>query len=260
MQRVDSLLLDERMEGDYRVQRYRVEQSDEADYTVRYRINLSKLNQKLGDNAAQLQELEHFFSTLTGDTLRKVQLISITGYASPDGPQAFNDRLARARTTDFTRYGDQKYHFSDRYRLETRSVAEDWEGLRHSVQHSSMPNREAVLKILDGTASHEEKERQLKEMPAAWEYLKTDILPELRRVEVVINYAQGAIVTHRTLAVSPRPAPRELSRVDPCDPCACDLVDEEITGIIIAYPEELQHPERQARHEGRRKEGSRRRR
>lgn len=239
-QHPDSLLLDERQVGDYRVRRYRVEHPDEADYTLRYRINLTTLNPRLGDNAAELQAMESFFRSLTGDTLRSVKLVSITGYASPDGPQPLNERLSKGRTADFKAYGDKHYHFSTHYSLENHSVAEDWEGLRRAVMQSPVPDREAVLKILDGPLSHHEKELQLKALPAAWEYLKEQLLPPLRRVEVVVNYARSSIVEHRTLVQKPRPAPREIAKADPCDPCACPVVDEEITGIIIEYPEELQ--------------------
>lgn len=255
--KADSMLLSEQTEGDYRVRRYRVEQPAEADYTLHYRINLAMLDPKLGENPAELQQMEHFFTTLKSDTLHTVKLISITGYASPDGPEALNERLSKARTTHFQSYGDKHYHLTDHYPLTTSSVAEDWSAVRSAVAQSSMPDRERVLQILDSSASHTQKEAELKALPAAWDYLKSTILPPLRRVEVVVNYARGSIVEQRTLIAAPLPAPREVaeakpapkSAADPCDPCACPMVDEEITGLIVAYPEHLQHPDRHADHE-----------
>ncbi len=246
--KADSLLLTERNEGDYRVRCYRVEQPAEADYTLLYRINLASLDAKLGENPAELRQMEQFFSTLVGDSLRTVKLISITGYASPDGPDALNERLSKARTDNFTTYGNDHYHLTKHYHLEQSSVAEDWSAVRSAVAQSSMPDRERVLQILDSPASHAQKESELKALPEAWDYLKTKLLPPLRRVEVKVNYSRGSIVEQRTLVAPPVPAPREVAHTapakpaDPCDPCACPLVDEEITGIIVAYPEELQHP------------------
>ena len=43
------------------------------------------------------------------------------------------------------------------------------------------------------------KQQQLKKMTDTWNFMRTDILPRLRRVDIVINYARGTIVEERTL-------------------------------------------------------------
>lgn len=240
-QKIDSVFLSERMEGDTRIRTYRVEEVGDADYTVLYRINLSKLSSELGQNSRELQDLKQFMQSLSGDSTRRAQEIRITGYASPDGPQAFNERLAKARLNDFVSYGEKHYRLSDRFRLKNSSVAEDWESCRHMVAQSTMPDRDKVLAILDdGALSHNEKEARLKQMPAAWDYLKRNILPHLRRVEVEVKYAQGRTVEVRTRIPRPTPQPQPVVAQNRCnDPCGeCLVVDEAITGFIVEYPEE----------------------
>lgn len=224
----DSVLLSETTEGDYIVRRYLVRSSGDADFTMHYRISLATLDTSLGGNPKQLGDLNAFLSGLVGDTLRKVQSVTITGYSSPDGPVQLNEKLAAQRAQDFKAYADSKYGLSKRYTVRVNSVAEDWKMCRTLVAQSQIPDRTAVLQIIDGTQTPEQKELALEKLPAAWNYMKANILPPLRRVEVMIAYADGNIVEQRTLKPKPAPAPA---------PETYEVVDETITGVIVEMPE-----------------------
>lgn len=224
----DSVLLSETTEGDYIVRRYLVRSSGDADFTMHYRISLATLDTSLGGNPKQLGDLNAFLSGLVGDTLRKVQSVAITGYSSPDGPVQLNEKLAAQRAQDFKAYADSKYGLSKRYTVRVNSVAEDWKMCRTLVAQSQIPDRTAVLQIIDGAHTPEQKELALEKLPAAWNYMKANILPPLRRVEVMIAYADGNIVEQRTLKPKPAPAPA---------PETYEVVDETITGVIVEMPE-----------------------
>jgi len=224
----DSVLLSETTDGDYIVRRYLVRSSGDADFTMHYRISLATLDTSLGGNPKQLGDLNAFLSGLVGDTLRKVQSVAITGYSSPDGPVQLNEKLAAQRAQDFKAYADSKYGLSKRYTVRVNSVAEDWKMCRTLVAQSQIPDRTAVLQIIDGAHTPEQKELALEKLPAAWNYMKANILPPLRRVEVMIVYADGNIVEQRTLKPKPAPAPA---------PETYEVVDETITGVIVEMPE-----------------------
>lgn len=224
----DSVLLSETTDGDYIVRRYLVRSSGDADFTMHYRISLATLDTSLGGNPKQLGDLNAFLSGLVGDTLRKVQSVAITGYSSPDGPVQLNEKLAAQRAQDFMAYANGKYGLSKRYTVKVNSVAEDWKMCRTLVAQSQIPDRTAVLQIIDGTQTPEQKELALEKLPAAWNYMKANILPPLRRVEVMIVYADGNIVEQRTLKPKPAPAPA---------PETYEVVDETITGVIVEMPE-----------------------
>ena len=224
----DSVLLSETTEGDYIVRRYLVRSSGDADFTMHYRISLATLDTSLGGNPKQLGDLNAFLSGLVGDTLRKVQSVTVTGYSSPDGPVQLNEKLAAQRAQDFKAYVDSKFGLSKRYTVRVNSVAEDWKMCRTLVAQSQIPDRTAVLQIIDGMQTPEQKELALEKLPAAWNYMKANILPPLRRVEVMIAYADGNIVEQRTLKPKPAPAPA---------PESYEVVDETITGVIVEMPE-----------------------
>ena len=227
----DTVLLSETTDGDYIVRRFIVKSRGDADYSIRYQINLATLNATLNGNSQELDGLNAFAGNLAKDTLRQVCVVTITGYSSPDGPLKFNEALAAKRANDFKAYVDKKYDFSKKYDVTVNSVAEDWETCRALVAQSSMPDRQSVLNVIDGKQSPDQKEMALKKMPAAWNYLKKNVLPKLRRVELTIGYGAGNIVEQRTMIPRPKPAPQPV-----CEPCGCEVIDESITGIIVEMP------------------------
>ena len=236
----DTVLLSETSDGNYIVRRALVERQADSDYSVRYLINLSTLDAALNGNTRELAELNSFVSAMMNDSLVKVNTVVITGYASPDGPEELNERLARARARDFRDYVDRKYGFSKKFNVRTASVAEDWEMCRTLVAASSMPDKQAVLNIIDGPKSSAAKEAALKAMPAAWEYMIVHILPPIRRVAMTINYDEGSLVEQRTRIVKPAPKPVPQPVAEPCPPanvCCCGEIDETINGIIVEMPD-----------------------
>ena len=251
----DTVMLSETTDGDYLVRRFIVKRQDDTGYSVRYQINLAKLSATLDGNSRELDELNGFVSNLMKDSLMRVKSVDITGYSSPDGPVKFNETLARSRAQDFKNYVDKKYGFSKKYDVTVNAVAEDWEMCRALVAQSAVPDKQAVLKVIDGKQSPEAKELALKKMPAAWEYMKKNILPPLRRVELTINYGEGSVVEQRTMIPKPKPAPQT---VQPCEPCGCEVIDESITGIIVEMPgadvdykKELREEDRELKKEAR---------
>ena len=71
-------------------------------------------------------------------------------------------------------------------------------------------------------------------MPAAWSYLKKNVLPKLRRVELTIGYGAGNIVEQRTMIPKPKPAPQPQP-AQPAEPYV--VVDEQVNGIIVEMPD-----------------------
>lgn len=251
-QQYDTVVLATYQEDDYLVKRYVVNAPNEqmSDYSVRYSINAARLQPDLDDNSEALTALSRFVEQTLADTAARISSITITGYASPDGPYALNERLSTQRAQDFKRYVDSKYNLSSRYTVTTRGVAEDWENCRAMVEASrSIPHKDSVMVILNSSVSNNTKELQLKKMTDVWNFMRTDILPPLRRVDIVIHYAQGTIVEERTLieplveetvveeVVVPRRCP-VCGVIDcPCgEECDCDG-----DGLIIEVDDQLLH-------------------
>lgn len=241
----DTVLLSETVDGDYLVRRFQIRSTDDVDYSIRYRISAATLNAALAGNAAALNELNGFVDGLMQDTLKKVSRIVITGYASPDGPVAYNKELAAQRAADFRNYVDRKYNLSNRYAVTVTSEADDWKMTHAAIAASTVPERASVLQIVDGSQSPMAKEQALKRLPGVWNYLAREILPPMRRVEVMIGYDTSRIVEERTLIPRPTPTPAAAPQQDDYV-----VVEEDVSGVIVEMPKkEYREEQRELREE-----------
>ena len=235
--KADTTLLRESMERDTLIKHFRVVRTGDANYSIFYSINLSRLNTHPAENSTELKDLDDFFSSLAADTMRKVQSITITGYSSPDGPHIFNERLAKSRMADFVAYAERNYNPSEEYNIQRNYVAEDWESCRKMVESLDTPDKQRVLEILAMNITQDEKEAHLKRMPEVWEYMTSNILPHLRRVDVAVRYCESSEFERRIVVAPPKPAPAPKPEPKPevksASECDCVVVDEGITGIIV---------------------------
>lgn len=239
----DTVLLSETVDGDYRVRRFQIRSTDDVDYSIRYRISAATLNAALAGNTAALNELNGFVDGLMQDTLKKVSRIVITGYASPDGPVSYNKELAAQRASDFKTYMDRKYNLSGRYSVTVTSEADDWKMAHDAIATSAVPARTTVLQIVDGAQSPMAKEQALKRLPGVWNYLAREILPPMRRVEVMIDYDTSRIVEERSLIPRPAPAPSAPQE-------DYVVVEEDVSGVIVEMPKkEYREEQRELREE-----------
>ncbi len=241
VRQADSVLLSETQDGECLVRRFLVKEQDDADYSIRYRISSAQLNTSFESNGSQLAGLGELVEGMLADSLTEVAGVSITGYASPDGPLSLNQNLARRRMQDFKNYVDRRYGFSRKYDVKSGSQVVSWDEVREAVATSAVPERQRVLEILDSRLSAAEKQAELKRMPAVWNYLAAHILPPFRRVEVAIDYGQGIVVEQRERL--PRPVREEIIIVEPAcppapvDPCCEELCRSNQLGMIVALPD-----------------------
>ncbi len=115
----------------------------------------------------------------------------IHGYASPDGPLDFNDKLSKKRAAVVDKYMGKKFEkvklVEDASKIQEHSTAEDWEGFKQLVQASDLKDKDLILRVLSMYSDPEVREKEIKNMSEAFEELKTDILPQLRRSVIRVN-------------------------------------------------------------------------
>ena len=151
-----------------------------ADY--KYAINSSTLSRK----AKESDELTAFQQKAAEqkDNDRIKQNIYINGYASPDGPEKFNDKLSAARS-ESGKKAAEKLLKEIVLPLDAASYGEDWEGFKELVAASNIENKELIISVLNSYESSSEREEQIKNMSQVFDALKNDILPQLRRAQLV---------------------------------------------------------------------------
>lgn len=242
----DSVLLSQTREGDYIVKKYLVKHDVQgnSDFAVRYRINLSTMSPNLDGNDKELAELKNFMDSIGNNSMIHINSVEITGYASPDGVEASNQKLADARAATLKNYLDTKYNLSKNHNIRMQGVVENWSACEKALNNSTLAGRDKALAVIRGRETQVEKQRALKSMPAVWDYLKVNVLPKLRYADVEFRYNRDQVVETRTLVTPPKPAPQPVVADNRC--CCCgeiitetETVIEDLTNGIIVEMDEV---------------------
>ena len=115
---------------------------------------------------------------------RATQNIAIKGYASPDGPEKFNDKLSKARSESGKKVV-AKLLKKTGLDIDAAAYGEDWAGFKELVEKSDIKDKNLILQVLSLYNSPAQRESEIKNMTSVFNELKTDILPELRRSQIV---------------------------------------------------------------------------
>lgn len=108
----------------------------------------------------------------------------MNGYASPDGPEKFNDKLSSARS-ESGKKAAEKLLKGTGMDLDVASYGEDWEGFKELVAASDIEDKDIILQVLSRYDSSSQRESEIKNMSAVFTALKKEILPKLRRAQLV---------------------------------------------------------------------------
>ncbi|HRT46689.1 MAG TPA: tetratricopeptide repeat protein, partial [Bacteroidales bacterium] len=141
--------------------------------------------------AEDIKLLKEYISKVNQDPKRNFKNVEISSYASPDGPFNFNEKLSgnRGSTAD-------KFIRSEFAKIEAakaagffneKTTAEDWDGFREELQKSNIKDKDLILRVLSMYSDPEVREKEIKNMAEAFEVLKTDVLPRLRRSKMSVN-------------------------------------------------------------------------
>ncbi len=228
-------LLSERTEGDYIVRRYLIKgtQPRQADFTVQYAVSKAQVSGQFDENSAELRAIGDFIERMRRDSMIDVRNIAIIGYSSPDGTAAYNQRLARSRAEDLRTWLNTRYGLSNSYSVSAEGVVEPWSACADNVRGSSLQNKSTILDIIDSADPAPTVERRLKAHPTAWSWLRTEVLPSLRRTVVRFNFTEDRIDERRELIPRPQPEPEVEIIETVTRPCCCEESMDESFGVIV---------------------------
>ena len=147
-----------------------------------YAINSSRVSKKATETEDLKAFVENVVAQLAND--RATQNLFVNGYASPDGPEKFNDKLSNARSESGHKAAS-KLLAETGMALDAASYGEDWEGFKELVAASNIEDKEIILQVLSRYESSVQREAEIKNMSAVFTALKKEILPQLRRAQVV---------------------------------------------------------------------------
>ncbi len=147
----------------------------------------------------------------------------ISSYASPDGSEDLNTNLSNKRGKSAVNYlkseikklnkkSDNKL---DASLIDSKTTAEDWEGFQKLMNDPSVsiPDKQVILRVLNMYSDPEVREREIKKIAEAYESMKTEVLPKLRRSEIKATFI-GKKKTDAEILKLASEAPEDLKVVE----------------------------------------------
>lgn len=120
---------------------------------------------------------------------RALKNIEVSAYASPDGSLDLNTRLAEQRGDNSEQYLQKQLKKNGMTAdVDTKYTAEDWDGFKELVAASNIQDKELILRVLSMYNDPEVREQEIKNISEVYEELADEVLPELRRARLTINY------------------------------------------------------------------------
>ena len=119
---------------------------------------------------------------------KAINKIEVAGYASPDGAQGLNEKLADQRQANAEKYlAKQLKRAKVKADIESNVTAEDWAGFQKAMEASNIQDKELVLRVLSMYTDPEERETQIKNLSAVYKTIADEILPALRRSRLILT-------------------------------------------------------------------------
>ena len=120
---------------------------------------------------------------------KKISNIEVSAYASPDGGVSLNTTLAENREGNTTKMlsKDLKKAKIDAP-IDAKYTAQDWEGFQELVSKSNIQDKELILRVLSMYQDPAQREQEIKNISSVYKTLADEILPQLRRSRLTLNY------------------------------------------------------------------------
>ena len=120
---------------------------------------------------------------------KKISNIEVSAYASPDGGVSLNTTLAENRKGNTTKMlsKDLKKAKIDAP-IDAKYTAQDWEGFQELVSKSNIQDKELILRVLSMYQDPAQREQEIKNISSVYKTLADEILPQLRRSRLTLNY------------------------------------------------------------------------
>lgn len=166
---------------------YIVKKKQEAG--IKFLINQAQLRKsELKNNS--VKEFIKLLKNISADAEKyNFSDVEVLAYASPDGGEKFNTELANKRQRESQKYVEEQLKKSKLTNNVTgKYTAQDWEGFQELVSASNIQDKELILNVLSMYKDPQEREEQIRNLSLGFQELAQEILPQLRRARMIINY------------------------------------------------------------------------
>ena len=164
--------------------------SEEKSATIMYLINQYNVRpQEL--TKEEMKQLRRYLEITQKNPRKEIKGVSISSYASPDGPEDLNDKLSKNRGTSANAAIKDQFKKLEKSKqqgfFDIKATAEDWEGFQKLMQQSDLPDKDLVLRVLSMYSDPVQREKEIKNISKVYVQIADKILPKLRRSQIKVS-------------------------------------------------------------------------
>jgi len=167
-----------------------IPETQEAD--LHYLINSSQVRWS-EMKAEDVKALKAYLDAVKADENKEYKGVEVSAYASPDGKQDWNEKLAGKREVSSSKYikkemkkGKMAEYAAEDF-FKSKVTPEDWEGFQKLMKASNIQDKELILRVLSMYSDPEVREKEIRNISAAFDDVKKEVLPKLRRSKFTVN-------------------------------------------------------------------------
>lgn len=161
-------------------------------FSAEIRYDLSKSDIRKQEKKSE--SLKNLINTIATNKAsdKKYKGLEVSSFASPDGPLSINDKLSQERGKTANKFVQETFKKAkdegSAVNISNKNTPEDWDGFKNTVSKSSIKDKELIIRVLSMYSDPDVREKEIKNISAAYKELKTDVLPSLRRSTIFANY------------------------------------------------------------------------
>lgn len=157
-------------------------------------INYDKNRAEIKNSETKKEEIvamqNYLKETKDNDRVR-IDNVELKSYASPEGTQEINQKVSGDRSKSANKFATKEFKEIEAAKADNffKSLVteEDWEGFKTAVEKSNLADKDMIIRVINMNSDPNKREEEIRNMKQTFEELEKEVLPQLRRSEIVIN-------------------------------------------------------------------------
>ena len=143
--------------------------------------------------ASDIEALKNYIKEAKGTENKEFVNAEVSAYASPEGALDLNTKLSNKRedvAVDYLKKELSKAKVDEAKQegfLSALATPEDWEGFKTLLKASDIQDKDLILRVLEMHKDPDVREKEIRNLSAAFNEIAEKILPQLRRSKLTVN-------------------------------------------------------------------------
>ena len=139
----------------------------------------------------EIAEMQKYIKESKDNDRVRFDGVELKSYASPEGTQEINKKVSNDRSNSASKFAKNEFkgvNGADGSNFfKTLVTEEDWDGFKTAVQNSNLADKDMIIRVINMNSDPDKREEEIRNMKNTFDELEKEVLPSLRRSEIVIN-------------------------------------------------------------------------